>query len=74
MGEGSIRRFPEMADAGPDDSVVFAYADYESRKHRDEVNEKVMATLNTNEGDQPMSFDPGKMASGGFEELVRFEA
>ncbi len=72
MGEASIRRFPDMADAGSDDSVVFAYIAYESREHRDEVNEKVMADMDPDESDQPMPFDETKMAYGGFRELVRY--
>jgi uncharacterized protein YbaA (DUF1428 family) len=73
-GEDSLQRFHELADAGPDDSVVFASTVYESREHRDEVNKQVMADMDADESDQPMPFDPGKMADGGFRELVRLES
>lgn len=74
MGEVSVRRFPELADAGPDESVVFSYIVYESREHRDEVNERVMAEMGDQQQDEPMPFDVAKMAYGGFDEIVRFEA
>jgi uncharacterized protein YbaA (DUF1428 family) len=35
--------FPELADAQPDETVVFTWIGFESREHRGQVNAKVMA-------------------------------
>ncbi|MCG8511453.1 MAG: DUF1428 family protein, partial [Rhodospirillales bacterium] len=58
--------------AGPDETVVFAWAMFESREKRDEANAKIMADERLKdmmkEGD--MVFDCKRMAYGGFTELV----
>ena len=63
-----VLTFPTLANAGPDDTVVFAYITYKSREHRDEVNAKVMADprINAMCGPEGMPFDCKKMAYGGF--------
>ncbi|RYD35867.1 MAG: DUF1428 domain-containing protein [Verrucomicrobiaceae bacterium] len=65
--------FPKIADAGPDDVVVFAWIMYRSREHRDEVNSKVIADPRMNEmmdcSNPP--FDCKKMAYGGFKVIVK---
>ncbi len=35
--------FPKLAKARPDEVVIFAYAVFRSRKHRDAANQKIMA-------------------------------
>ena len=64
--------FPKMAKAKPGEVVIFSYAIFKSRKHRDAVNKKIMA-------DPRMAgmceesgalFDCSRMAYGGFETLV----
>lgn len=63
--------FPQLAQAGPDDTVMFSWIVYESRSHRDEVNAKVMADPRMQEMMQADGvFDCSKMAYGGFETLV----
>ena len=64
--------FTRIADAGPDDTVVFAYIVYKSREHRDEVNAKVFADPRMNEmcGSEGMPFDCKKMAYGGFKAIL----
>ncbi len=65
--------FPEMARAGPGETVVFSFIVFASREHRDEVNAKVMKNPYMNDpayGDRPMPFDPKKMAYGGFTVIV----
>jgi uncharacterized protein YbaA (DUF1428 family) len=64
--------FPVMAQAGPDETVVFAYIVYRSREHRDEVNAKVMADPRISEmgGPEEMPFDCKRMACGGFTTIV----
>lgn len=64
--------FPQLANAGADDTVVFAWITYSSREHRDEVNAKVMADARMQEMMDPndTTFDCSKMAYGGFKVIV----
>jgi uncharacterized protein YbaA (DUF1428 family) len=64
--------FPQLAQAGPEETVVFAWVVFESREHRDRANEKIMADPRLKEmmaNDKP-TFDYRRMAYGGFKELV----
>lgn len=65
--------FRQSANAGPDDTVVFAWVVFKSREHRDEVNAKIMADSRLAEMCDPANppFDCTKMAYGGFKTLVR---
>ncbi len=67
-----VRSFTEMVDAAEDETVVFAFVVYESREHRDEVNEKVMSdpAMQPDGGEIPMPFDVERMAYGGFRTIV----
>ena len=61
--------FPKMAQTSEDEVVIFAYIEFESRAHRDEVNAKVMADpdMQAQEpGEMPLNEPP----YGGFEVLV----
>jgi len=64
--------FPQLANVGPDETVVFAYITYNSRAHRDEVNAKVIADPRMNEICDPndMPFDCKRIAYGGFTTIV----
>lgn len=65
--------FPKMAQAGPDETVVFSWVVFESRAHRDEANAKIMADPRLQEmmaTDNP-PFECQRMAFGGFNVLVR---
>ena len=65
--------FPEMARAGPGETVVFAFIVFASREHRDEVNAKVMKDPSMNDParmDRPMPFEMKRMAYGGFTVIV----
>jgi uncharacterized protein YbaA (DUF1428 family) len=64
--------FPQLASAGPDETVVFSWIVYQSREHRDEVNAKVMADPRLADMMDPANspFDCKRMAYGGFKELV----
>jgi uncharacterized protein YbaA (DUF1428 family) len=65
--------FPEMAGAGPGETVVFSFIVFRSREHRDEVNAKVMKDPYMNDparANQPMPFDMKRMAYGGFTVIV----
>jgi uncharacterized protein YbaA (DUF1428 family) len=65
--------FPKMAKAKPGETVWFSYIVYKSRKHRDQVNAKVMAdpAMNMDSHDMnKMPFDMKRMAYGGFKVVV----
>lgn len=73
MGPDKSRDFPEMAGASTDENVWFSFIVFESKEHRDEVNEKVMAEMDETYADQTdfvMPMDPTRMAYGGFEAVV----
>lgn len=63
----------KLTKCKPNETVVFAWVVYKSRKHRDSVNAKVMkdprlaAMCSPNE----MPFDCKRMAWGGFETMVK---
>lgn len=60
--------FPKMAKAKPEETVWFSYIEYESKKHRDIVNKKVMAYFEEKYGKDMMEmpFDMKRFAYGGF--------
>jgi uncharacterized protein YbaA (DUF1428 family) len=64
--------FPRLMKTKPGETVFFSYIVFKSRKHRDQVNAKVMkdprlaAMMNA----KKMPFDPKRMAYGGFKVLV----
>lgn len=63
--------FPKMAGCQPGETVVFAWIVYESREHRDQVNEKVMQDPRIKElGPDKLPFDCNRMAYGGFKTIV----
>jgi uncharacterized protein YbaA (DUF1428 family) len=68
-GMGRQRSFVATANAKKGDTVWFSFIIYKSRKHRDEVNKKVMDFFSkkyADKMDMPMPFDVRKMAYGGF--------
>jgi uncharacterized protein YbaA (DUF1428 family) len=60
--------FPKMAKAKPDEAVWFSFIVFESRKHRDAVNKKVMAYFEEKYGKKmaDMPFDMKRFSYGGF--------
>jgi uncharacterized protein YbaA (DUF1428 family) len=66
--------FPIMAKAKPSETVWFSYIEFKSKKHRDQVNTKVMKYFDTKYKDQDdmkdMPFDMKRMAYGGFKVVV----
>jgi uncharacterized protein YbaA (DUF1428 family) len=68
---GEVTSFPQSVQLKPDETVVFAWIVYESRAHRDQVNEKAMSDPRLNAMDpSSMPFDAKRMIFGGFETLV----
>ena len=73
MGNEKSRAFPEMANASSDEDVWFSFIVFESKKHRDEVNQKVMDEMNEKYKDAEdfsMPFDMQRFTYGGFEVAV----
>lgn len=67
--------FPKVANAKPNEIVIFAYVVYKSRAHRDRVNAKVMKDPIMNDPmnkNKPMPFDMKRMAYGGFVSIVNY--
>ena len=66
--------FPQLVQAKPDETVVFAWIVFESRERRDEINAKVMADPRlAGMGPENSPFDHRRMAFGGFKVLVAEE-
>jgi uncharacterized protein YbaA (DUF1428 family) len=71
VNPGKVTSFPQSVHLKEDETVVFSYIVYESREHRDRVNEQVMKdprVANMNPKDMP--FDSTRMFWGGFTSLV----
>ena len=64
--------FTKTIKVKPDETVVFSWIVFKSRKHRDSVNKKVMndPRLKKMMEQGPMPFDVKRMAYGGFKFLV----
>ncbi len=68
---GKVTSFPQSVKLKDDETVVFAWIVYESRKHRDSVNAKVMADPRlANMDPKTMPFDGMRMFWGGFKAFV----
>ncbi len=65
--------FPKMTKAKEDEIIVFSYITFKDKKHRNEVNKKVMADPAMDPEKwkgKTMPFDMKKMAYGGFKVIV----
>jgi alkaline phosphatase len=65
--------FPKMVKVKKGETVWFSFITYKNRKHRDEVNTKVMAYFEKKYKDKDhkdMPFDMKRMAYGGFKVVV----
>ena len=69
---GKLTSFPQSVNLEPEETVIFSWIVYESRAHRDEVNDKVMKDPRMAEMLNPasMPFDGKRMIYGGFEVLI----
>lgn len=64
-----IKPFPKLAGAKEGEEVWFSFIVYKNRKHRDEVNKKVMEEMEKTMDkfkDMPMPFDMKRTSIGGF--------
>jgi uncharacterized protein YbaA (DUF1428 family) len=67
-----VASFPKLARTRRGEVVLFSFIVYKSRRHRDQVNKKVMADPLIGKMCDPedMPFDVGRMAYGGFRAFV----
>ncbi len=67
-----MRSFGQLADTGPDETVVFAWVVFASREQRDQANAKIMADPRIKELCDPQNppFNYQRMAYGGFKVFV----
>lgn len=65
--------FDKMAKTKPDEVTFFSFIIFKSRKHRDQVNAKVMKDPDMQMSPKdPMPFNMKRMAYGGFSTIVDF--
>jgi uncharacterized protein YbaA (DUF1428 family) len=65
--------FPKLANCKKTELPIFSFIVYKNRKHRDQVNKKVMLDPYMQKMDEkknPMPFDMKRMSYGGFEVLT----
>jgi uncharacterized protein YbaA (DUF1428 family) len=67
---GVVTSFPQSVKLEPDEVVVLSWIVFESREHRDRVNEKVMQDPRIKMDPNSMPFDTKRMFFGGFDVLV----
>lgn len=73
MGEMKCSTFPKMAKLKKGETIWFSFIVYNSKKHRNQVNAKVMKDPMMNEDawkDKPMPFDMKRVAYAGFKTMV----
>lgn len=67
---GKITSFPRSVKLKKGEVVIFAYASYKSRKHRDTVMTKLMKDQRVAKMWDNMPFDGMRMIWGGFKKFV----
>lgn len=73
MGGMPVLSFPKLTRTRPSETVVFSFIVYKSRKHRDQVNARVMKDPSINDPqfqNKAMPFDIKRMAYGGFKVIA----
>ncbi len=68
--EGKLTSFPMAVKCEPNETVVFSWIIWPTRKIRDQGMEKAMADQRMQPGTTPIPFDGKRMIFGGFEMLV----
>ena len=68
--EGKVTSFPLAVKRKDDETVVFSWIVWPSRKARDEGKKKVMADPRAQPDVLPMPFDGQRLIYGGFETIV----
>jgi len=68
--EGKLTSFPMAVRRQDDETVVFSWVVWPSRKVRDEGMKKVMADSRVQPSTNPLPFDGKRLIYGGFEAIV----
>ena len=68
--DGEVTSFPMAVKCGKDETVVFSWILWPSRRARDEGMKKVMADPRVSPEVNPMPFDGKRLIFGGFEMIV----
>jgi uncharacterized protein YbaA (DUF1428 family) len=68
--EGKLTSFPMAVKCKDEETVVFSWIIWPSRKVRDEGMKKVMADARLQSDTNPMPFDGKRLMYGGFEMMV----
>jgi uncharacterized protein YbaA (DUF1428 family) len=68
--EGKLTSFPLAVQRKEDETVVFSWVTWPSRKVRDDGWKEVMADPSLQSDTNPMPFDGKRMIYGGFETIV----
>lgn len=70
---GKVTSFPQAVKLKPNEVVWFSWIVYKSRRHRDQVNAKVMKDPRLAKmSKEEMPFDGQRMIYGGFKAMVDF--
>ena len=67
---GKLTSFPQSVKLKPNETVVFAWITYKSRRDRDRINAKVMEDPRLKDQMNDMPFDGMRMFWGGFKTIV----
>ena len=68
--DGKVTSFPLAVQRKPDETVVFSWVTWPSRRARDEGMKRVMADPRVQPEANPMPFDGKRLIYGGFEVIV----
>ncbi len=69
--KGKVTSFPRSVKSKSSETIIFAYAVYKSRKHRDQVMAKVMKDETVLKLWENMPFDGMRMIWGGFKTIAK---
>jgi len=67
---GTVTDFYRAVEAKDEETIVFSFFEYPSRKERDAANEKFMSDPNMAEMMKDMPFDASRMIMGGFDSII----
>lgn len=71
VGMPGCGNFKTMAGLKPSETAFFSFIIYRNKAHRNAVNKKVMAEMNTQPLPKSMPFDMKRMVFGGFRTLIQ---
>jgi len=72
VSPGKVTSFPQAVKLKSDETVIFAWITYKSRKDRDRINAKVMKDPRMASPPKDMPFDGMRMFWGGFKSMVEY--